>query len=210
LRNFGVDICGAQPNWKMGNFAKLEVQRIRDLVGPRALVIGGVSGGVDSTVGATLMREAIGDRFRAILVDNGCMRLDECEQVKENLGNHLGINLTVVDAGELFLDRLAGVTDPEKKRKIIGSTCAFKFYVGRYNESGADNIKVIDVFEKEAIRVRSASTDVLGGSLTGLARSRKKQKTVQTPAKLNGFCRVHSTPMCKSRLSSSVAKPQLI
>jgi GMP synthase (glutamine-hydrolysing) len=134
LRNFGVDICGAQPNWKMGNFAKLEVQRIRDLVGPRALVIGGVSGGVDSTVGATLMREAIGDRFRAILVDNGCMRLDECEQVKENLGNHLGINLTVVDAGELFLDRLAGVTDPEKKRKIIGST-------------------FIDVFEKEAIRI---------------------------------------------------------
>ncbi|KAJ5371961.1 hypothetical protein N7517_003967 [Penicillium concentricum] len=134
LRNFSVDICEAQPNWKMGDFAELEIARIRDLVGDRALVLGAVSGGVDSTVGAALMRDAIGDRFKAILVDTGCMRLNECEQVKETLGKHLGINLTVVEAGELFLSRLAGVSDPEKKRKIIGST-------------------FIDLFEKEAIRI---------------------------------------------------------
>ncbi|KAF4461229.1 GMP synthase [Fusarium albosuccineum] len=134
LSNFSVNICGAQPNWKMGNFVELEVARIRELVGPKALVIGGVSGGVDSTVGATLMREAIGDRFIAIGVDNGCMRLNEFEEVKKNLRDRLGINLTVVEAGELFLSRLAGVSDPEKKRKIIGST-------------------FIDVFEKEAIRI---------------------------------------------------------
>ncbi|KAJ5817965.1 GMP synthase [Penicillium robsamsonii] len=134
LRNFSVDICGAQANWKMGDFAELEIARIRELVGDRALVLGAVSGGVDSTVGAALMREAIGDRFKAILVDTGCMRLNECETVKETLGKHLGINLTVVDAGELFLSRLAGVSDPEKKRKIIGST-------------------FIDLFEKEAIRI---------------------------------------------------------
>ncbi|KID93453.1 GMP synthase, partial [Metarhizium majus ARSEF 297] len=134
LFNFSVNICGAQPNWKMGNFVELEIARIRDLVGPKALVIGGVSGGVDSTVGATLMREAIGDRFIAIGINNGCMRLNEFEEVKKNLRDHLGINLTVVDAGELFLSRLEGVTDPEKKRKIIGST-------------------FIDVFEKEAIRI---------------------------------------------------------
>ncbi|KAJ5570169.1 GMP synthase [Penicillium hispanicum] len=134
LRNFSVDICGAQPNWKMGDFVQLEITRIRDLVGDRALVLGAVSGGVDSTVGAALMREAIGDRFKAILIDTGCMRLNECEQVKETLGKHLGINLTVVEAGELFLGRLAGVSDPEKKRKIIGST-------------------FIDLFEKEAIRI---------------------------------------------------------
>lgn len=109
----------------MGDFVQLEIARIRDLVGDRALVLGACSGGVDSTVGAALMREAIGDRFKAILIDNGCMRLNECEEVKETLGKHLGINLTVVDAGELFLSRLAGVTDPEKKRKIIGSTCAY-------------------------------------------------------------------------------------
>ncbi|KAM0554744.1 hypothetical protein ACHAPJ_006816 [Fusarium lateritium] len=134
LRNFSVDICGAQANWKMGNFVELEVKRIRDLVGPKALVIGGVSGGVDSTVAATLMREAIGDRFIAIGVNNGCMRLNEFEEVKKNLGDHLGINLHVVDAGEMFVSRLKGVSDPEKKRKIIGST-------------------FIDVFEQEAIRV---------------------------------------------------------
>ncbi|KAF9768479.1 GMP synthase (glutamine-hydrolyzing) [Fusarium sp. DS 682] len=134
LRNFSVDICGAQANWKMGNFVELEIARIRELVGPKALVIGGVSGGVDSTVGATLMREAIGDRFIAIGVNNGCMRLNEFEEVKKNLRDHLGINLHVVEASELFVSRLAGVSDPEKKRKIIGST-------------------FIDVFEQEAIRI---------------------------------------------------------
>ncbi|RMJ17402.1 GMP synthase [glutamine-hydrolyzing] [Fusarium kuroshium] len=134
LSNFSVNICGAKPNWKMGNFVELEIARIRELVGPKALVIGGVSGGVDSTVGATLMREAIGDRFIAIGVNNGCMRLNEFEEVKKNLRDHLGINLHVVEAGELFLSRLEGVSDPEKKRKIIGST-------------------FIDVFEKEAIRI---------------------------------------------------------
>lgn len=114
----------------MGDFVQLEIARIRELVGDKALVLGAVSGGVDSTVGAALMREAIGDRFKAILVDNGCMRLNECETVKETLGKHLGINLTVVDAGELFLTRLAGVTDPEKKRKIIGSTCVYLYLIG--------------------------------------------------------------------------------
>lgn len=109
----------------MGDFVQLEIARIRELVGDRALVLGACSGGVDSTVGATIMREAIGDRFKAIAIDNGCMRMNECEEVKETLGHHLGINLTVVDAGDLFLSRLAGVSDPEKKRKIIGSTCEY-------------------------------------------------------------------------------------
>lgn len=107
--------------------------------------IGAVSGGVDSTVAAKLMKEAIGTRFHAILVDTGeimpldkistrlpvmflicllgLMRLNECEQVKETLDKHLGIKLTVVDGSELFLGRLAGVTEPEAKRKIIGGTC---------------------------------------------------------------------------------------
>lgn len=118
----------------MGDFAQLEIARIRQLVGDRALVIGAVSGGVDSTVAAALLKAAIGSRFKAVLVDTGCMRLNECEQVKQTLGEHLGIDLTVVDAGELFMSRLAGVADPEKKRKIIGST-------------------FIDLFEKEAIRI---------------------------------------------------------
>jgi GMP synthase (glutamine-hydrolysing) len=113
----------------MGDFVQLEIARIRELVGEKALVIGACSGGVDSTVGAKLMREAIGDRFKAVLIDNGCMRLNECAEVKETLEKHLGINLTVVDAAELFLSRLAGVSEPEKKRKIIGSTCEFQAHL---------------------------------------------------------------------------------
>jgi GMP synthase (glutamine-hydrolysing) len=84
------------------------------------------------------MNEAIGDRFHAVLINNGCMRLNECEQVHETLTKHLGINLTVVDASELFLSSLQGVTDPEKKRKIIGGT-------------------FIDVFEKEAEKIEAAA-----------------------------------------------------
>ncbi|KAK9423225.1 putative GMP synthase [glutamine-hydrolyzing] [Seiridium unicorne] len=134
LRNFSIDICGAQPNWVMSDFIEQEIARIRRLVGDKAQVIGAVSGGVDSTVAAKLMKEAIGDRFHAILVDNGLMRLNECEQVKETLQKHLGINLTVLNSGELFLGRLKGVREPEKKRKIIGET-------------------FIDLFEQEAIRI---------------------------------------------------------
>ncbi|KAG5997654.1 GMP synthase (glutamine-hydrolyzing) [Claviceps pusilla] len=140
LRNFSVDICGAQPNWVMSDFIETEITRIRKLVGDTAQVIGGVSGGVDSTVAAKLMKEAIGDRFHAILIDNGLMRLNECEEVKATLQQHLGINLTVVDGGELFLTRLKGVTEPEKKRKIIGET-------------------FIDLFEKEAIRIENEAKD---------------------------------------------------
>ncbi|ETS07181.1 GMP synthase [Trichoderma reesei RUT C-30] len=134
LRNFAIEICGAQPNWEMKDFIKKEIVRIRHLVGDRAQVIGAVSGGVDSTVAAKLMQEAIGDRFHAILVNNGVMRLNECEQVKETLDEHLGINLTVVDGAELFLSRLKGVNEPEKKRKIIGAT-------------------FIDLFQQEALRI---------------------------------------------------------
>src|ERR1700744_396731 len=109
----------------MKDFLHKEIIRIRPLVGDHAQVIGGVSGGVDSTVAAKLMKEAIGDRFHAILVDNGLTRLNECKDVKNTLEKHLGINLTVVDGAELFISRLKGVADPEKKRKIIGGTCMF-------------------------------------------------------------------------------------
>ena len=121
LRNFAVDICQARQNWTMAEFAGNEIARIRALVGGQGQVIGAVSGGVDSTVAAKLMNEAIGDRFHAVLVDNGLLRLKEAETVHETLTKHLGINLTVVDAKELFLTALKGQTDPEKKRKSIGA-----------------------------------------------------------------------------------------
>lgn len=137
LKNFAVDICKATTNWTMENFIDTEIARIQKLVGPTAEVIGAVSGGVDSTVGAKIMKEAIGDRFHAIYVDNGVMRKNETEEVYKTLTEGLGINLTVVDASDLFLGRLKGITDPEKKRKVIGNT-------------------FIHVFEEEAAKIKPA------------------------------------------------------
>jgi len=123
LKNFAVNICKAKQEWTMGKFVDQEIARIRALVGETGQVIGAVSGGVDSTVAAKLMKEAIGDRFHAILVDNGVLRLNEAKEVKNTLSRHLGINLTVVDASERFLSRLKGIKDdPEQKRKVIGNT----------------------------------------------------------------------------------------
>ncbi|KAI5296797.1 GMP synthase (glutamine-hydrolyzing), partial [Ascosphaera atra] len=122
LENFAAKICGARQEWSMEKFVDKEIERIRAMVGETGQVIGAVSGGVDSTVAAKLLQEAIGDRFHAVLVDNGVLRLNEAATVKETLTKHLGINLTVIDASERFLGLLKGVTEPERKRKIIGNT----------------------------------------------------------------------------------------
>lgn len=124
----------------MAKFVDQEIIRIRKLVGEKGQVLGAVSGGVDSTVAAKLMHEAIGDRFHAVLVNNGVMRLNECEQVRKTLTENLGINLIVADAGEDFLDGLAGLHDPEAKRKFIGG-------------------KFIDVFEAEAKKIEDAAAN---------------------------------------------------
>jgi GMP synthase (glutamine-hydrolysing) len=123
LENFAVKICEARQDWTMGKFVDQEIARIRALVGEKGQVIGAVSGGVDSTVAAKLMHEAIGERFHAVLVDTGLLRLNEAKEVKKTLTEGLRINLTVVEAGERFLSRLAGTAaDPERRRKIIGNT----------------------------------------------------------------------------------------
>ncbi|KAK5161535.1 GMP synthase (glutamine-hydrolyzing) [Oleoguttula sp. CCFEE 6159] len=123
LKNFAVDICKARQDWTMDKFVDKEIARIRALVGEKGQVIGAVSGGVDSTVAAKLMKEAIGDRFHAVMVDNGVLRLNEAKVVKDTLTKGLGINLTVIDASERFLGLLKGIKDdPEKKRKVIGNT----------------------------------------------------------------------------------------
>lgn len=103
-------------------FIEKEIARIQSVVGPEDRVIGAVSGGVDSSVAAKLMNEAIGHRFHAIMVDNGLLRMDEAKKVKKMLQEDLGVNLTVVDATDTFLNALEGVEDPEAKRKIIGNT----------------------------------------------------------------------------------------
>lgn len=120
LKNFAVSVCKAHQHWTMEEFVGKELSRVRALVGERGQVIGAVSGGVDSTVAAKLMHEAIGDRFHAVLVNNGLLRLNEVENVHKTLTQHLGINLTVVDASQRFMAELKGVSEPEQKRKIIG------------------------------------------------------------------------------------------
>lgn len=140
ISRFVLNICGCKSDWTMEEFIGKEIARIREICGDAGRVIGAVSGGVDSTVAAKLMHEAIGNRFHAIMVDNGVLRLDEARQVNEMLNKDLGVNLTVVDASDLFLSRLDGVEDPEQKRKIIGNT-------------------FINVFEAEAAKLEAAEAD---------------------------------------------------
>jgi len=120
LKNFAKYICGCESTWNMGSFAKEQIAKIREKVGSKK-VLCGVSGGVDSSVVATLLAEAIGDQLVSVFVDNGLLRAHEREQV-EAMFKSRNVPLITIDASEKFLSRLAGVSDPEKKRKIIGET----------------------------------------------------------------------------------------
>ena len=139
LRNFAYDVCGCTGDWTMRSFVEEATARIREQVG-EGRVVCGLSGGVDSTVAAVLIHRAIGDRLTCIFVDNGVMRQDEGDQIKRRF-ERLQLPLVFADAADLFLSRLAGITDPEQKRKIIGAT-------------------FIDVFEDEAKKL--GAFDFLG------------------------------------------------
>lgn len=136
LRNFCIDICKAPADWKMQDIAAEFIEDVRKKVGPTGHVIGAVSGGVDSSVAAVLLNRAIGDRFHAILVDNGCLRKDEANIVIERLRNRLNIDLHCIDASDRFLSQFKGVEEPEQKRKIIGKL-------------------FIEVFQEEAERIKN-------------------------------------------------------
>ncbi|MCX7934239.1 MAG: glutamine-hydrolyzing GMP synthase, partial [Planctomycetota bacterium] len=133
LRNFLYGICGARGDWEMSAFIDETVQRVRAEVGDARVVLG-LSGGVDSSVTAVLLHRALGEQLHCIFVDNGLLRKGECERVVEKYGRHFQLNLRAVRAGERFLAALAGVVDPEAKRKIIGRI-------------------FIEVFEEEARRI---------------------------------------------------------
>jgi len=132
IQNFLFDICGAHGDWTTESLIEETVRNISKQVGDDQIVLG-ISGGVDSSVAAILLSRAVGEQLHAVFVDNGLLRKNEFADVTAMLGG-LGINLHTVDASEMFLQRLAGVEDPEKKRKIIGH--AF-----------------IDIFEQEAERI---------------------------------------------------------
>jgi GMP synthase (glutamine-hydrolysing) len=132
LRNFAFGVCGCTGDWTMASFVEEATARVREKAGSGRVVCG-LSGGVDSTVAAVIIHRAVGDQLTCIFVDNGVLRQDEAAQIRKRY-ERLRLPLVFVDASQLFLDRLAGVIDPEAKRKIIGAT-------------------FIDVFEAEAAKL---------------------------------------------------------
>jgi GMP synthase (glutamine-hydrolysing) len=119
LKNFVYRICGCQGNWTMGNFIEDSLNRIKEQVGD-GKIINALSGGVDSSVVATLIHRAIGDQLTCIFVNNGLLRREEAERTLKVFRKNLGMNIIYVDASDRFLARLVGITDPETKRKTIG------------------------------------------------------------------------------------------
>jgi GMP synthase (glutamine-hydrolysing) len=119
LRNFVYDICGCQPTWTMQSYADTAVQQIREQVG-KERVICALSGGVDSSVAAALTHRAIGDQLTCIFVDNGVLRAGERDQVEKTFASQMHLNMRILDRTNQFLAGLRNVTDPERKRKIIG------------------------------------------------------------------------------------------
>lgn len=137
LKNFAVNICGARTSWNMHNFAESEIAKLREIA-KDGKVLCAVSGGVDSSVVATLLYRAIGERVIPVFVDHGLLRADEREAVEEMFRENLGVPLITVDAREIFLGKLKGVRDPEVKRKIIGETFieVFEAEAKKHNANG--------------------------------------------------------------------------
>ena len=136
LLRFVLDICKCKPDWIMGDYAKEAVEKIRAEVGDEEVILG-LSGGVDSSVTAALIHRAIGQRLTCVFVDNGLLRKNEREQVRETFEKNMGLKLIVVDAIDRFMNALAGVSDPEQKRKIIGR-------------------EFVNVFQEEAAKIKNA------------------------------------------------------
>jgi GMP synthase (glutamine-hydrolysing) len=134
LRNFVYDICGARGDWTPQHFIDETIRQVRGIVGEQGRAICALSGGVDSAVAATLIDRAMGERLTCVFVNNGVLRKNEFQKVQQSLRDKLGLNLIAVDATERFLTKLAGVIEPEKKRKIIGN-------------------EFIEVFDQEAHRI---------------------------------------------------------
>lgn len=165
LKNF-AKICGCESTWNMGSFAKTQIAAIKEKVG-NDKVLCAVSGGVDSSVVAALLATAVPENLIVVFVDNGLLRTNEAKQVEEMFKLKLGVNLISIDASELFLGRLKGVTDPEKKRKIIGETF----------------IEVFDAEAKKHSNVKYLAqgtlyTDIIESSVVGASKTIKSHHNV--------------------------------
>ncbi|MDO5656540.1 MAG: glutamine-hydrolyzing GMP synthase [Flavobacteriaceae bacterium] len=137
LKNFVLNICQCEKNWELKNFIEYQIQEIRDKVGDKKVILG-LSGGVDSSVASVLLQKAIANQLTCIFVDTGLLRLNEAELVMKTYAENFDIQVIKVDARNRFLDKLAGITDPEQKRKIIGH-------------------EFIEVFNEEASKIENAS-----------------------------------------------------
>jgi len=168
LTRFVRDICACQGDWNMPDYVEEAVARIRAQVGADEVILG-LSGGVDSSVAAALIHRAIGDQLTCVFVDHGLLRLDEGKQVMQTFAENMGVRIVHVDATEQFMGKLAGVTDPEAKRKIIGR-------------------EFVEVFQAEQTKLSSAKwlaqgtiyPDVIesAGAKTGKATSIKSHHNV--------------------------------
>lgn len=158
LENFLYRVCGAKGDWTMKNYVTEQVAKIREKVGNKK-VLCAMSGGVDSAVAATLIHRAVGDQLTCVFVDHGLHRKNEPEEVMSVFRDGLKMNLIKADAQELFLDKLAGVTEPEQKRKIIGA-------------------EFINVFEKEAKKIGAVDFLVQGTIYPDVIESGKGKSAV--------------------------------
>lgn len=171
LNRFVLDICHAEPSWIMGDYVQEAVEMIREKVGSEEVILG-LSGGVDSSVAAALIHRAIGNQLTCVFVDNGLLRKNEREQVRETFEKNMGLKLIVVDAVDRFMTALTGVTDPEQKRKIIG-----KLFV--------------DVFQEEAAKLSDAKWLAQGTIYPDVIESAgaktKKAKTIKSHHNVGGL-----------------------
>jgi GMP synthase (glutamine-hydrolysing) len=166
LERFVLEICGTQPDWVMRDHVNEAVEKIRAQVGDEEVILG-LSGGVDSSVAAALIHRAIGDQLTCVFVDHGLLRLNEGDMVMEMFAGKLHAKVIRVDASELFLGKLAGVSEPEQKRKIIGGLFVdvFKAEAAKLKGDGAKGAKWLaqgtiypDVIESGAAKSKKAVT----------------------------------------------------
>ena len=171
LKRFVIDICGCHPDWVMGDYIAEAVENIRKTVGNDEVILG-LSGGVDSSVAAALIHKAIGNQLTCVFVDNGLLRKNEREQVRETFERNMGLKLIVVDAVERFMTALAGVSDPEAKRKIIGR-------------------EFVNVFQEEASKLTAAKWLAQGTIYPDVIESAgaktKKAKTIKSHHNVGGL-----------------------
>ena len=171
LNRFVLDICKCSADWVMGDYVAEAVAQIREQVGDEEVILG-LSGGVDSSVAAALIHRAIGKQLTCVFVDNGLLRKNEREQVRETFEKNMGLKLIVVDAVDRFMNELAGVTDPEQKRKIIGRV-------------------FVEIFQEEASKLTAAKWLAQGtiypDVIEAAGAKTKKAKTIKSHHNVGGL-----------------------